>query len=156
LGKDISDIYTDSRDRNIQYLGHQVSVPVASPLEEYNIMAWAALKEWAIVKGRIPPIWGELGLVDYAELPRWRGAFEIEDSVFVDVVGVRRVAASYVKETFIALQIKGIMGEHSGFLRQMDKRFKIEVAFFELMIDVGADRLLQAEVKSCLPSGLAK
>ena len=38
----------------------------------------------------------------------------------------------------------------------MDKRFKIEVAFFELMIDVGADRLLQAEVQSCLPSGLAK
>jgi len=38
----------------------------------------------------------------------------------------------------------------------MDKRFKIEVSVFELMVDVGVDRLLQAAVKSCLPSGLGQ
>ena len=76
---------------------------MASPLEEYNILLWAALKEWGIVKGRIPPIWGELDLIDFTKLPKWRGAFEVEDIGFVEVVGVRRVATSYVKETIIAL-----------------------------------------------------
>ena len=119
-------------------------------------MLWAVLKEWGIVKGRIPPIWGELDLIDYAKLPKWKGAFQIEDDVFNEVLGARRVAASYVKGDIIAVQIREVLNEHSGFLRQMDKRFKIEVCFYELQIDEGASRLLKAAVKGCLPSGLGK
>jgi hypothetical protein len=137
-------------------VGHQLIVPVSSPLEEYTIMLWAVLKEWGIVKGRIPPIWGELDLIDYAKLPKWKGAFQIEDDVFNEVLGARRVVASYVKGDITAVQIREVLNEHSGFLRQMDNRFKIEVCFYELQIDEGASRLLKAAVKGCLPSGLGK
>ena len=119
-------------------------------------MLWAALKEWGIVKGRIPPIWGELDLIDYAKLPKWKAAFQIEDDVFSEVLGARHVAASYVKGDITAVQIREVLSEHSGFLRQMDKRFKIEVCFYELQIDEGAIRLLKAAVKGCLPSGVGK
>ena len=154
VGKDISDIFVEPREVAVRYLGVELSIPVSSDLEQYNLLVWARIKEWAICKGELPSLWGESFLKKDETLRTHADEWSVDLGVVQQVANSRKIAASYLKYKDLAgTEVDAVLKEHGSFLMQMDKRFKLEAQFFRSMLDGDAVERLQDQVMACLPTG---
>ena len=152
VGKNISDVFPEPHDCTVTFLGAVLKVPASSHLEEYNVLVWVRLKEWAIKTGVLPPVWGEQHLIFEGAMLAFHDDFHVSAAVMNEVIAARKVAISYMKEPVItAMDVDAVLVEHGAFLIQVDKRFKIEKSFFQHMLHCGASRLLKDKVLQCLP-----
>ena len=87
VGNDIGDIYPEARDKKVNFLGHKLDVPVLTPMEEYLVMLWSAIKTWAIVHGKIAAIGNEKDFIDRSNLQVRGPDLEIDDDVLAQCTG---------------------------------------------------------------------
>lgn len=153
IGKDLSEIFAEPKSCAISYLGANISVSVSSPMEEYNTILWARIKEWGILQGRLLPIWGEGCLLDKTKIAAFRPDFTVDEGVINEMGVVRKLALSHLSGgPPTSALVSTVLQEHGAFLVQMDKRFKTEMSYFEHMVGDGSVDRLKDEVRACLPS----
>lgn len=153
LGRDISDVFPEPRRISISFLGASVDVEASSSLEEYDILVWSRIKEWGISRAKVASIWGEHCLLDAKKLTAFPDGFEVEVDVLGQLGASRKVAASYLKDKEVnSMNVASALVEHGGFLTQMDKRFRVEKAYFEHMSDSGALNRMKSTLIDCMPS----
>lgn len=80
------------------------------------------------------------------------GGFVASDGMLKKLGAVRKLALSHLACGVVAgAEVSSVLEEHAGFLVQMNKRFKTEIAYFKHMVDIGCLERLKSEVKACLP-----
>lgn len=136
----------------VKFMGVEVSVVATSIMDEMELLAWSHIKTVAVKGGQLSELWGEksFGVSD----PVVSGTVVVAD-VVEEVAKVRAMGQKFEADEGEPLtkgMLQSILKEHGNFMGLQDKRFRIERAFFDWVIDGGADHRFKDLVLASLPA----
>jgi hypothetical protein len=142
------------RDIEVRYRGALIVAKVSTAYDEYSLIVNATVRGAAVECGILAPLFCENDLVP----PSAAGApkLQVEKSV-VDTNAAARHAAEELMRSKVhsGLVIVSTLEEHRLLLLQLDRSFRLEIAFFASVSGDGAERRVRDEVLKVLPKAAA-
>ena len=138
MGKDPTANFDKQKMATVDYRGVKIPVAVEGFLQEWACHVEAFVKTAAVDTGVLKPLWCESELV-----PSPRPQYRIEvTAALVKDSALARKTCSDLLETGAASadSIRNIFKQKQTLLRQMDRHFKIEEAFFQHMSGDSAEQ----------------
>lgn len=139
----------NKRDAQIGYRGVPVEIQVFSLAEELALRTSAALKERAVIAGKLEALHCEEDLVDAATAHR---CLKLDENMLVQAKAARKSANSMVTAEGdpSGIEMRDILQAKKGILLQLDKGFKLEIALITSFTGEGGERRLIHKVTDCL------
>lgn len=148
LGKNANETYT-RREVLVSYRGQEIPVVVTSLMDEYTLAEQAFLRSRGVQLGVLPELWCESALVATCEpKPQKMTADLVQESA-----RARQAAMGFLNEgeEITSEAIKEVLVKRGGVLLQLDRFFKVEVAFFMAFMGEKAATKFEQDILQCLP-----
>ena len=148
IGKDPMEA-SPTREVELRYRGALVPTKVTRTYDEYSMWVTAVTHGIAVDRGTLRPLFCEHELVP----PRRPApAIAVSPEVTKAAAAARLAAEELLKgKVQSAIVIQTALDTHAPVLMQLDRQFRLEVAFFKSVSANGAQKRLKDEVLSCLP-----
>ena len=138
------------RTVDVRYRGAVVPIKITSIYDEYLMAAAGVVHGLAVDKGVLTPMFCEQDLVDQHRKP-W--AFTVAPEVVQGSQAARAAATEMLRgKVHSAETLQNFFDTHSSVCLQLDRGFRLEIAFFQSVSGSGAERRLQEEILLCLPT----
>ena len=148
-GGNPSEVYAKPKDIDCRYRDVPSLVQCSSPMDQLNMRIEAFVRGLAVDKGLIDPMWCENELVGLRPVP----AVTISPDVVLASANFRVALMDGLKEEdATAANIEDTIKSNCAFLKTIDCKCRIELAFWSSSIGENARARLQAAILDRLPS----